>query len=53
MLYVFFEDIGINKEVVDVSDAEDVKEVTDAVVNVGLEGVRSIGKAKWHDEVFE
>jgi len=50
---VFFEAFGVDQDVVEVCEAEVIEVFTEDGVDVGLEGCGSVGKPKWHDEVFE
>jgi hypothetical protein len=42
--YVFFQGVGINKNVVQINDTENIKELMETIVGVGLEGGRGVGK---------
>jgi len=50
---VFFEDVGVNQDVIKVNDAEEIKIIAETIVGIGLHGCGSVGKTKWHDKVLE
>ena len=50
---VFRAGVGVDEDVVEVDDAEDVEVLAEGVVHEVLEGCRSVGEAEGHDGVFE
>jgi hypothetical protein len=50
---MLFQGAGVNENVVDIDNTEDVKEFTEAIVGVGLKRGRGISETERHDEVFE
>jgi len=53
VLSVFGEGVGVDEDVVEVNDAEDVEVLAKGVVHKVLEGGGSVGEAEGHDGVFE
>ena len=53
MLVVFFEGIGVNEDVVDISDGKLVQIQTKCGVDIGLKGCGRICQPEWHDAVLE
>ena len=50
MFFVFFGVVGIDQDAVKVNDDTDIEQITKNVVHETLEGCRSIGETKRHDE---
>jgi len=50
---MFHEGIGVDKHVVKVDNEELVKEVTEGIIHIMLEGTRRIAQAEGHDRIFE
>jgi hypothetical protein len=50
---VFFQGARINEDVINIDNAEDVQELTQAIVGVGLKGGGSVRETERHDEIFE
>jgi len=53
MSHMFLESIRENEDVIQVDDAEDIEEITEAVVSISLKGCGSVGETEGHDEIFE
>ena len=50
---VFFESIQVDQNVIEVDNAENIKEFTKAIVGVCLHRHRSIHETKGHDKIFK
>jgi len=50
---VFFKSIQVDQNVIEVDDAENIKECVKAIVSVCLHRRRCIRETKGHDEIFE
>src|SRR5277367_4661560 len=51
--FMLFKRVTVDKDIVDVRSAEVVQKLKQHVVDVVLKRARGVGKAKWHDKVFE
>ena len=50
---MFFESIRVDQNVIEVDDAENIKEFMKSIVGICLHRRRSICETKGHDEIFE
>lgn len=53
VILMFLEIVGIDEEVVEIYDDENVDEFAKHRINVSLEGGGAVGEAERHDEIFE
>jgi len=53
MVLMFFGIVGVDKNVVEIDNDTDIKQVTENVVHEALESGRSVRKTKWHNEPFK
>lgn len=45
--------VGINKDIVEVYEVENIQKPKEAIVRIYLKGCGGIGKAKGHDQIFK